>query len=126
MPRIVAYSAGLIGLLATALFLTAPAAAWSAHDLAHAAAPVDVNVVHHHDENGAIVVHQEPAGPADHDRDREGYTHMLSLSIGIAALLFDAPMRHPPRFTAVPAEPEAQVRPHSLADPPPQRPPSDA
>ena len=108
------------------LFLTAPAAAWTARQLAHANPAVAAGAYHYHEIGGVVVPHHKPGDPAEHDGEGDGHDHFLSLSLAVDAILSSSSLAHPPVSTPVPADTEVQTLPPGTAEPPPLRPPSFA
>ncbi len=62
--------------------MSVPLSAWTAHEAAHAAAAVPLDVPHHHEADGSLAVHDQ--GESD-SRDA-GPDHMPSIVIGVADL----------------------------------------
>lgn len=117
----------LIGLALVALCLTAPAAAWNMHKLAHGGCPVALDA-HHHHADGRIVM-EDGGSPADDGRQQgsdHGHDHMLSMLGGICGTLPEAISLASPVIDSM-DPPSPTVR--SLADrieAPPPRPPRSA
>jgi len=110
-----------IALALSALWLTAPAAAWSAHDVAHFGNPVDVAEHHHHDAQSADV--PDPGSPADQDQDSGGHDHMPSNSAGFSALLTTAATLLPAVDARALPKPAVARGLAEITEPPPARPP---
>lgn len=72
----------LLALVWLALGMSVPLSAWTAHQSAHAAAEVALDVAHHHEADGSLAVHDQ--GESD-SRDA-GPDHMPSIMIGVADL----------------------------------------
>lgn len=72
----------LLALVWLALGMSVPLSAWTAHEAAHAAAQVALDVPHHHEADGSLAVHDR--GESD-SRDA-GPDHMPSIMIGVADL----------------------------------------
>jgi hypothetical protein len=117
----------LIGFALIALCLATPAMAWNFHQLAHQDCPVAFDVHHYHD--GANVVIQDEAIPADGHRgqgDDHGHDHMLSLLWGVCGMLPEAIFLAPPWLERL--EPQGLVArlPADRIEAPPPRPPRTA
>lgn len=88
-------------MLLTAALIASPAAAWDAHALSHASAPVAAFEHHHHGDDGSVDVHDhgDESNEPDSDDDDGGHDHMPSVSAAWVGVLGSGPAV-PPQIAA--------------------------
>ena len=80
----------LLGFAFFAALLSGPATAWDSHLAQHSAAPVTIDVHHHHDDEGVMHNVEADTDPEQQRDGERGHTHMPSGSATISAVLSDA------------------------------------